>query len=267
MAEATRRPSFSLTLRVSSQLENSLSKNDGSPLVAHAREGTPDSTFVYSIKPGGVYVFQTDGSPPNAVSGWAVVTPDTGTSSVAGAGILSFSQGGIRVTEAGAPTATITTRARIYVDQSANHRTGIAIANPNRTASSLTLQAYHTDGTTPAGSSLGPVHLAGDGHTAQFVTELISGLPANFTGVLEISSSTPFVGLTVRSLTNSRGDFLLTTLPMAYADQSAPNPIVFPQIADGDGYQTEFILLTPGAASRTTIDFYDAAGIPLALGR
>jgi hypothetical protein len=69
-------------------------------------------------------------------------------------------------------------------------------------------------------------------------------------------------------LTNGRGDFLLTTFPAADLTQPAPTPIVFPQIADGGGYKTEFILIsadgsTPASA---TVNFIDDNGAALILG-
>ena len=85
--------------------------------------------------------------------------------------------------------------------------------------------------------------------------------------MLDISSTTPFAALTLRSLDNERGDFLMTTFPVADANQAAPSPIVFLQIVDGGGYITEFILLSSGEASNTTLSFYDEDGVPLAMGK
>jgi hypothetical protein len=90
-------------------------------------------------------------------------------------------------------------------------------------------------------------------------------LPADFTGILDISSPSPFVALTLRSLTNSRDDFLLTTFPVADQTRPAPAPIIFPQIADGGGYVTEFILLTAGGPASLTLNFYGEDGAPLAV--
>jgi hypothetical protein len=96
---------------------------------------------------------------------------------------------------------------------------------------------------------------------------MISGLPEGFKGVLEITASAPYVALTLRSLVNSRGDFLLTTFPIADLNEPAPEPIVFPQIADGGGYTTELILLSSGGAAQTTIRFLADDGTPLSVGR
>jgi hypothetical protein len=54
---------------------------------------------------------------------------------------------------------------------------------------------------------------------------------------------------------------------VADMNQAAPSPMVFPQIADGGGYATQFILLSAGEASSTTIHYYDNHGTPLAVGR
>ena len=82
----------------------------------------------------------------------------------------------------------------------------------------------------------------------------------------KISSNSPFVALTLRSLTNLRDEFLLTTLPIADLARSAPSPIVFPQIADGGGITTQFILLSGGGASGTTIRFFGEDGSLLFFG-
>jgi hypothetical protein len=113
------------------------------------------------------------------------------------------------------------------------------------------------------GSSAGPVNLGGNGHEARFSSELISDLPPHFTGVLGIASSSPFVALTLRCLTNSRGNFLLTAFPIADAAQPAPMPIIFPQIANGGEYVTEFILLSAGGASSTIFDLFGEDARPL----
>jgi len=78
--------------------------------------------------------------------------------------------------------------------------------------------------------------------------------------VLDIRSASPFAALTLRSLVNGRGDFLMTTFPVADAESDAPSPVVFPQIADGGGYITEFIMISAGEAADTTVYFYDEDG-------
>jgi len=240
---------------------------NGAPLAVNQVGGTTDSSFKYSIPAGGVFRFQTDGFPASARAGWVRLTADAGTSTPVGAGVFSYSSGGFLASESGIPAAASTTHARVYVDLRGGHDTGLAIANPASTSANVTISAYRTDGVTAIGMSQGPLQLPGNGHSAKFATELIAGLPAGFTGVLDIASATPFAALTLRSLNNERNDFLMTTFPIADVDLAAPSPVVFPQIADGGGFVTEFILLNAGTASKTTLTFFDNEGRQLAVGK
>jgi hypothetical protein len=245
----------------------------GSPLIVHQVNGSSNSTFNYNIQPGGFYIFQTDGSPQNVNAGSVRLIPDPSTSTPVGAGIFSFTQNGTLVTESGIPSATPTSHARIYVDESGGHDTGLAVSAPGSGAITATVTAYQMDGITQVGTSNGPINLNGNGHMARFVGELVTGLPSGFTGVLDIASnipfggSTPFAALTLRSLNNSRGDFLLTTFPIADATQTAPNPLVFPQIADGGGYTTQFILIGVNGSSSVTLRFYGDDGTLIYIGQ
>jgi hypothetical protein len=97
-------------------------------------------------------------------------------------------------------------------------------------------------------------------------SNFISGLPSGFTGVLDISAPSPFVALTLRSLNNARNDFLLTTFPAADFTQAVVGPLVFPQIADGKGYQTQVILLnTSSTPSTVSVNYSGNDGSPLQL--
>jgi hypothetical protein len=257
-------------LNTSSSLETgsfAILDDNGDPLLVNQVGGTADSSFNYSIPPGGVYRFQTDGSPVSAKIGWVRLTPDAGTSTPVGSGVFGYNPGSILVTESGIPAALATTHARIFVDLSATYNTGLAIANVVDAAANITINAFQTDGTTAVGTSQGPLQLSAYGHDAKFADQFISGLPDGFTGVLDISASTQFAALTLRALVNERQDFLMTTFPIADANRTAPSPIVFPQIADGGGYVTQFILISPSGGASATLYFYGEDGTPWPLMR
>ncbi len=241
--------------------------DNGSPLVVNQVGGIAGSIFRYSIPNGGVARFQTDGFPAATKAGWAELTPDVGTSTPVGAGVFSYNPGDFLVTESGIPAVVSTTHARVYVDLSAGHNTGLAIANPASTANAVTITAFQRDGATRIGTTRGPLQLPANGHSARFASELVAGLPTGFTGVLDIVSSAPFAALTMRSLNNERNDFLLATFPIADMTLAAPSPIVFPQIADGGGYTTQFILIGASGASSVTLSFYGEDGKPLLVGQ
>jgi hypothetical protein len=239
---------------------------DGAPFPVHPVGGTSDSSFRYTIEPGALYRFQTDGFPADAKAGWARLIPDSGTSTPVGSGIFGYNPANILVSESGIPSAAATTHARVYVDLSGNHNTGLAIANVSGSDSSIVINAFQADGVTPAGTSKEPLLLLKDGYKAAFAPDFVSGLPAAFTGVLDISSSTKtFAALTLRSMDNERREFLMTTFPIADETRPAPEPVVFPQIVDGGGYTTQFIMIGSDVASSITFNFYSGTGDPLAI--
>jgi hypothetical protein len=258
-----------ILLNTSSSAENGVFEfldNKGLPLVVHQAGGTSASSFRYSIAPGGTYHFQTDGSSEKQQVGWVRLTPDAMNPTPIGSGIFSFNPADVMITESGIASAPATTQARIYVDLTEGHNTGLAIANLGA-ASNVTIQAFQADGITPAGKSPGSLQLAAHGHDAKFANQLISGLPENFTGVLDIRSPTAFAAVTVRSLFNERDDFLLTAFPVADLTQPPHSPIVFPHIADGGGYMTQIVLLGANGPANTTISFHGENGNPLAIGK
>ncbi len=240
--------------------------NDGAPLRVTPVGETTASSFHYSILAGGVYLLRTDGSPVDAKVGWVRLTPDEGTSTPVGSGAFGYNPGNVLESESGVPAAPATTHARIYVDLSGNHNTGLAIANLESTPAEITINAFEKDGVTAAGATAGPLELVANGHQAKFADELISGLPAGFTGVLDVSSTTPFAALTIRSLNNEDNKFLMTTFPVADVTRPAPSPILFPQIADGGGYRLEFILISPTGEASSTLSFFDESGAPMEFG-
>jgi len=236
--------------------------DSGSPLTVTKSNGGTGSSFAYSIPAGGTYVLQTDGASTQTRAGSMQLSPDAGSTTPAGAGIFSRTVGGALLTEAGVPSAIPTTRARVYVDTTDGHDSGIAVAATTASQVSVTLQAFATDGITPLGQPA-TVGLQGNGHIARYAGELISGLPANFTGVLDISAPTPVATLTLRQLINARRETLFTTLPVADLTRPAAAGLVFPQIADGGGYHTEYIFISAGDASRSALFFFGDDGSSL----
>jgi hypothetical protein len=240
--------------------------DNGNPIIVTQVEGASGSTFHYSIPAGGAFRFQTDGSPTIAKAGWIQLTPDSGTSAPVGAAVFGYNPENVLVTESGVPATVSTFNARLYVDLSARHNTGLAIVNPTSSNADITITAFQSDGITGIGTGASPLQLSANGHSAHFAGEFIAGLPAEFIGVLDVSSTIPFAALTMRSLYNERNDFLLTTFPIAHMTLPAPSPILFPQIADGGGYQTQFLLISAGGASSLTLNYHAGNGTPLAIG-
>src|SRR5262249_15593726 len=154
----------------------------GQPLVVSKSGGATNSTFQYTIPPGGIYLFQTTGAPATFLSGSLQLTPDAGSTAPVGAGIFNLTVDGNMVTECGIPSALPTTHALVYVDMTNGHDSGLAIAGTSTTNLSVTLKAYQTDGSPLTSVQPGMLPIPGNGHTAAFVSQWINGLPADFKG-------------------------------------------------------------------------------------
>ena len=115
------------------------------------------------------------------------------------------------------------------------------------------------------------VMVPGNGQVAMFLNQLpgFSTLPSAFQGVLRISTTSAnaisVVGL--RGRYNERRDFLLATTPAVNENLVTGEQTLFPYIAEGGGYTTQFILLSPagGGSSSGWLRFYSQAGEPLNL--
>jgi len=239
--------------------------DNGSAISMGILDGISGSALPYSIAPGGTSLFQTDSQPSTVQAGSARLTPDFGSTLPVAAGVFNYTENGVLVSETGIASATPTTHARIFVDMSGSHDSGLAIAAINSVPIAIAMQAYQRDGVTPAGDQSANLGLPGNGHQAFFLWQWIPGLPADFQGVLDLSAATPFAALTLRFLDNERGDFLLTTFPVADMTRAAPSPLIFPHLAAGGGYRTEFIFLSAGGAGEAVMSFFGMNGSPLAI--
>jgi hypothetical protein len=239
-------------------------------------DGTTDTSFSYSIPGRSAKRLKTSDSGSSLKAGSVVVTPNTGNSAPTVLVIFSMNSGGVAVTEAGVSSVQAASAFRMYVEASGNFgepgslQSGFAVANPSSDPVSVRFEL-----TTLSGASTGlsaSMDLPARGQKAMFLNQIdgFQELPSPFQGALRISTSAP-TGLVVtglRSRFNERGDFLITTT--AAADEaSAPSTaeLFFPQIADGGGYTTQFILLSglPGKVLPGRVRFFSSSGQPLDL--
>ena len=103
-----------------------------------------------------------------------------------------------------------------------------------------------------------------NGHVARFVSELFPGLPAEYQGVLTMTSPVPVAAMTLRQTFNQRSEPIYSTLPVADLTHPPLGPMFIPQIADGGGYQTQLILInTSNSLGTVEIDFFNDQGVPV----
>jgi alpha-tubulin suppressor-like RCC1 family protein len=227
------------------------------------------STLNYSIAGNGMQKFTTTGSTPGTPLqfGSVVVT------SVSGAlpsGLVVFSgyngTGGLAF-QAGVLNLPMTTYSRMYVEKSNSpltRDTGVAIVNPNSSTTTVQLNLVSLDGSFTAWNI---ITLAANNHVSAFVDESAlmgasaASIPANFQGVLTLSSNLPIAPVTLRLTTNQRGEELYSTLPVVDLNNPPTGPLYLPQIADGGGCTTQIILINTGSGAGTvTMNFFNDLG-------
>lgn len=233
--------------------------------------GQTGSSFSYSIPRRSSQKFVTSGSGAAIQSGSLRIIPASGRTPTASV-IFSLKTGRITVSEAGLAASKSPTF-RLYVESSGaagqpgSIQTGFAITNAAAAPITVLLELTKLDGS-PTGLSTS-LTLPGSGQVAKFVNEMFPSLPASFQGVLQVSTSSTdgmaVVGLRTRY--NERNDFLITTTPPSYeTTPPSTTEFLFPHLADGGGYTTQFILFSStSAASSGTLRLFSQSGAPLIL--
>lgn len=236
--------------------------------------GQTASTFNYTIPARSVRRLQTAGAGATIAAGSVRVVPSTGGKTPSGLIVFSFKNAGVTVAEAGVAAARTGLAFRMYAEvsdaASGSIQTGIAIANAASLNVSVTFELHTLSGGVTG--ITGFYSVPANGQVAMFLNQIpgFSGLTAPFQGVLRISTTAP-TGISVvglRGRTNERGDFLITTTPPV--DEAIPPTtaeLVFPHLADGGGYTTQFVLFS-GAAGQSasgTLRFYAQNGQQLNL--
>jgi hypothetical protein len=170
--------------------------DSGAPMEVNQANFRADVLRRYSIPSGGIFHFQTDGSPPAARTGWVLLTPDVGSSTPVGAVMIRYSSRGILVTEYEVPAAVPATHARIYVDLFGSLSTALAIANIEKSEASISIKAFQMDGVTAAIKIPPPLRTGSSGHSMKSVGDLIHRLTARFGRILHIGSTSPMDSVT-----------------------------------------------------------------------
>ena len=246
--------------------------NSAVPVTLMLADGQIGSDFTYEIPARSSRRLET--SNPAALSVGSVrVVRDPDSSSPSGLLIFSNAAGGTTVAEAGVLASPARTAFRMYAEVSGTPgeigsvRSGLAIANTSSTAATAIFELSNLDGTS-TGLSASRV-VPGSGHVSMFIDELFGSLTTPFQGVLRISSSpAPVAVVALRTRTNERGDFLITTTPPS--DEAGPatsSDTYFPQVVDSGGWSTQMVLFSgvAGQASSGTLSFIDQTGRALGL--
>jgi hypothetical protein len=172
-----------------------------------------------------------------------------------GVAIFGYRKDGVLVSEAGVPASAPMLRGRIYAEIDGTVNTGFAIANPNDTAATI---SFHYTNASGANSAAGSVIIPAHGQISRFLDEAPFNVARPALGTFTFDSNVPVAAIALRGLVNERAEFLVTTLPIANPDQQGTATVVFPHIADGGGWTTQFVLVNPSDQAITgTLNFFE----------
>jgi len=148
-------------------------------------------------------------------------------------------------------------------------RSSIALANPSEVPASVTLELRSLDGMLLRTSQ--PVQVPAIGQVALLLNQVpgLETVAVPFEGVLRVVSNSP-QGVTAtafRSVNNERGNILYTTTGPLSEDAGSAEQLVFPHIAEGGGYTTQFIVIggASGQGNAGVLRFFNQEGNPLNL--
>jgi hypothetical protein len=152
----------------------------------------------------GVAQVQTQGGGP-LTAGWALVQSDQNLTGIAIYGLLDGS--GSSVSEVGVPASLPLSSMAIFAQNGATTSTGVALANPNSTAATVTLILRDASSNELARIS---VVVPAMGHLARYANELFTGIPpGEFEGKMDVISTQPLAGVTLRQRAS-----VFTSLPI-----------------------------------------------------
>ena len=191
--------------------------------------------------------------------------------------ILNHRDGGVLTTimavEGELPGQTFRTYAESIGDfdsgDAGSTRSGIALANPSGAPATVVLEMRSLDGSLLKTSQ--PLQIPAIGQVAYFLNQIpgLESLTAPYEGVLRVIATSP-QGITAsgfRAINNQRGNVLFTTTGPLVENAGTSAQLVFPHIAEGGGYTTQFIVIggTSGQGNAGVLRFLTQEGNPLNL--
>ena len=214
----------------------------------------PTGTESFSLTDRGGTSTTSRGTAAAVTVGYGRIRPDGGMTTPSGLAIFGFTQDGVLISEAGVPAVATVQEGRIFAEVNGPVNTGLAIANPNDTAATITFFFTDTNGVDFGNDSF---ELGANQQTAGFLDQSPFNGGTSVLGTFTFTSSLPIAVVALRGFTNERSEFLMTTLPVAPLSSTSTDTIYFPHFADGSGWTTQVVLVNPTATTMTgTVQFF-----------
>ena len=192
--------------------------------------------------------------------GYSVIEP-AGSTTPSGVVIFGVRQNNVLVSETGVPASLPMTSGRIYAEVAGAVNTGIAIANPYSSPATINFVLTSETGT-DLGS--GNTTIPPNSQLAKFINEPPYNSGAPFQGTFSFTSTVSVAVVALRAVTNERGEFLISTLPVIDTTVAPNSGIqVLPEYSDGAGWTTEILLVNPtGTPLSGSVQFTNSEGTP-----
>src|SRR5678815_2162683 len=188
---------------------------------------------------GGVSLVSSGAGVPTLRTGYARIIPDTGDTLPDGLAILSWHQNAVLVSETTIPASPLVGSGRTVALVSTTRNTGVAIANPNPFPVNVD---FHFTNSIGFDFGHGTTMIPAEGQVSAFLNQSPfnggSAIDGTFTfrAVGGLVSATAILGVT-----NSRGEFLMSALPVVPINATVLNATNFAQWTLGGGWRAELI--------------------------
>jgi hypothetical protein len=224
---------------------------------------TPSSDRQFTLSMRGGSSATTAGATTPVVAGFARMQTSSGAAG-AGLAIISHRNSGVLGSETALAAAGPGFSGRSFVEIGGAFNTGVALANPNNQAASVSF--FFTDA---AGTNFGDssITIAANSQVVAFLTEapfrngITSQKPITDARTFTFGSNFPVSAAVLKTRLNERGDFMMTAIPVAGLGGSSTSSTSITHIADGGGWTTEVLLVNRSdAVASGTIQFYAPSG-------
>ena len=186
--------------------------------------------------------------------GYARIDPLPFSTTPAGLAILGSRLGSVLVSESAFSAISLSTSGRAFAEMGAGIRTGVAIANPDAVAASLTFEFTDPTGVRFSG---GVLDVPPGARLVRFFDDRPFEIASPLLGTFTFNSSVPVAVAGLRELLNERRERLTTSLPVApitatgFPGVRVGETQYLPLFAAGGGWISELVIVNP---SDQTID-------------
>lgn len=204
-----------------------------------------------SVPPAGIVRFEASAI-GDTIAGYAKVL---GSAALNGSALFKTFSGDKLLSEAGVGIAHPAKNFTVYIDNLNNAVSGYAVANYGYNTANMALTLRDKDGKTKDSALLS---LPAGRHVAEFAFQRFPNTETrDFEGSIEFAGDENVAAVALR-YDNAPAD-VFSTIPVL-VDETA-RTLYFPQVADGGGYITDFILVNATEAETTArVEFFDDAG-------